>query len=114
MQKELILMDTKERRACQSICYVKLMGWYHFVGDAVAKMTTIFMEWQNGDLLSYVASGPIQLKIFGFLTLTKYFQFLNNNSWLQSYYKFVKKSHNIKVGLMAHPAVNHQISFITL
>ena len=68
----------------------------------------------GGDLLSYVVSGLIPLKIFGFLTLFKYFNFLNNNSGLQSYFKFVRKSHNIKVDQRAHPAVDHQISFMTL
>ena len=63
MQKELILKVTKERRESQSIFYVKIMGWYHIVEYAVAKMTTIFMEWQYGDILSYVASRPNLSKI---------------------------------------------------
>ena len=55
------------------------------------------------DVLSYVVSGLIPLKIFGFFQSTKYFHFLCNNRWLQGYFKFVRKTHNIKLDLRAHP-----------
>ena len=55
------------------------------------------------DVLSYVVSGLIPLKSKGFLGMIRYFNFSNNNNWLQGYFKFVRKTHNIKLDLRAHP-----------
>ena len=79
----------------------------HIVVIYVSAMEAILMEGQCGDTLSYVASGLIPLKLNGFYGMIEYFHFSSNNSWLQAYFKFVRKTGNIIADQRDSPAVDH-------